>query len=63
MSSNICQLLTTVAELHIHFKGLKDDQQEEEFKMEMRVEKMSHKKGRDMCCNCIGGDDSDILGI
>jgi len=46
MSSTICQLLTTVAELKIHLKGLNDDQQEEEFKMEMRLGKMSHKEGR-----------------
>jgi hypothetical protein len=45
MSSTICQLLTTVAELQIHLKGLNDDQQEEEFKMEMRLGKMAHKEG------------------
>jgi hypothetical protein len=63
MSSTICQLLTTVAELQIYLKGLNDDQQEEEFMVEMRIGKMSHKEGRDMRCKCIGGDDSDRPGI
>jgi len=40
MSSTIHQLITTVAELQIHLKELNDDQQEEEFKMEMRIGKM-----------------------
>jgi hypothetical protein len=45
MSSTICQLLATVAELQIDLKRLNDDQYEEEFKVELKLGKMPHKEG------------------